>query len=128
MPLGCLTLSAFGFHQAHELRRSFPPLSLRQWRGLRRGVESIRTFVPKNLTLTSPWKGEAAHCDLAPHEGVPKLGSLGNIQWKNPSQLLSNSLSTQYDRPPQMMHRSIICNFTAFFPMTSTRRWSKLCR
>src|SRR5262245_43885136 len=41
-----------------------------------RGLEHA-DFCPENLTLPSPWKGEAAYCDLAPHEAVPKLGSPG---------------------------------------------------
>jgi hypothetical protein len=27
-----------------------------------------RRMATENLTLPSPWKGEAAYCDLAPHK------------------------------------------------------------
>ena len=78
----------------------------------------MRTFVPKNLTLPSPWKGEAAYCDLAPHKGVPKLGSpeILNGKIRVSCKILSNSWSTRYDRRMQTMHRSITCNFDRIFP------------
>src|SRR4029077_10348991 len=61
-------------------------------------LRAYADFCTKNLTLPSPWKGEAAYCDLAPHKGVPKLGSPeilnGKIRVSSKSYPIRSRLST----------------------------------